>query len=178
MVISAEEEGREIVEKGDAGEATHAPMDNSRSRQTAKGKCRRFFTRPRPLLMLRIAYHNIDTVATGRTGEITTEQRTERRCLRDCFLSKRAVTIILRPQDSNEEGSSMTIGERIRTLRLENHMTQERLARQLKISPQTVSKWEKDITAPDILLLGEIFPEVLFKTICVYTKMLLKGAFK
>ena len=50
----------------------------------------------------------------------------------------------------------MTIGERIRTLRLENHMTQERLARQLKISPQTVSKWEKDITAPDILLLGEI----------------------
>ncbi len=54
----------------------------------------------------------------------------------------------------------MTIGERIRTLRLENHMTQERLARQLKISPQTVSKWEKDITAPDILLLGEIFPEV------------------
>lgn len=72
----------------------------------------------------------------------------------------------------------MTIGERIRTLRLENHMTQERLARQLKISPQTVSKWEKDITAPDILLLGEIFPEVLFKTICVYTKMLLKGAFK
>lgn len=157
MVISAEEEGREIVEKGDAGEATHAPMDNSRSRQTTKGKCRRFFTRPRPLLMLRIAYHNIDTVTTG---EITTEQRTERRCLRDCFLGKRAVTIKLRPQDSNEEGSSMTIGERIRTLRLENHMTQERLARQLKISPQTVSKWEKDITAPDILLLGEIFPEV------------------
>ena len=53
----------------------------------------------------------------------------------------------------------MTIGERIRALRLENHMTQERLARQLKISLQTVSKWEKNIAAPDILLLRETWAE-------------------
>lgn len=50
----------------------------------------------------------------------------------------------------------MTIGERIRALRQANQMTQERLARQLNISPQTVSKWEKDVTSPDILLLAEL----------------------
>jgi transcriptional regulator with XRE-family HTH domain len=50
----------------------------------------------------------------------------------------------------------MTIGEKIRTLRTESHLTQEALANQLGISSQAVSKWEQNITAPDISLLPQI----------------------
>ena len=50
----------------------------------------------------------------------------------------------------------MTIGEKIRSLRQENHMTQEALAKKLNISGQAVSKWEQNVTAPDISLLGDI----------------------
>lgn len=35
-------------------------------------------------------------------------------------------------------------------------MTQENLARELNISCQAVSKWEQNLTAPDISLLGAI----------------------
>ena len=50
----------------------------------------------------------------------------------------------------------MNIGEKIRTLRQESHLTQDALASQLGVSAQAVSKWEKNITAPDISLLPEI----------------------
>ena len=50
----------------------------------------------------------------------------------------------------------MNIGEKIRTLRQESHMTQDALASQLGVSAQAVSKWEKNITAPDISLLPDI----------------------
>lgn len=50
----------------------------------------------------------------------------------------------------------MRIGDKIRQLRQENHMTQETLARRLNISAQAVSKWEQNVTAPDISLLAEI----------------------
>lgn len=50
----------------------------------------------------------------------------------------------------------MTIGEKIKGLRQENHMTQEALAKRLHISSQAVSKWEQNLTAPDISLLGDI----------------------
>lgn len=50
----------------------------------------------------------------------------------------------------------MTIGEKIKRLRQENHMTQEALAQRLNISSQAVSKWEQNVTAPDISLLGDI----------------------
>lgn len=50
----------------------------------------------------------------------------------------------------------MTIGEKIKQLRQGNHMTQEALARKLNISCQAVSKWEQNLTAPDISLLGDI----------------------
>jgi len=36
----------------------------------------------------------------------------------------------------------MTIGERIKSLRHKNDLTQERLAEYLSVSPQAVSKWE------------------------------------
>lgn len=45
------------------------------------------------------------------------------------------------------------IGKKIRTLRKYKHLTQEQLAEVLSVSPQTVSKWETGISAPDIGLL-------------------------
>ena len=48
------------------------------------------------------------------------------------------------------------IGERIKTLRRERGMTQERLAARLGVSGQAVSKWENRLTAPDISLLSVI----------------------
>ena len=43
-----------------------------------------------------------------------------------------------------------TMGKRIMTLRKAAGMTQEQLAEKLGISPQAVSKWENDISCPDI----------------------------
>ncbi len=46
-----------------------------------------------------------------------------------------------------------TLGARIAELRKEKGLTQEELAKQLDISSQAVSKWEKDISCPDIMIL-------------------------
>ena len=46
-----------------------------------------------------------------------------------------------------------TLGRRIARLRLERDMTQERLARELGVTAQAVSKWENDLSAPDIMSL-------------------------
>ena len=47
----------------------------------------------------------------------------------------------------------MTLGEKIRTLRKNAQLSQEALAEQLDVSRQAVSKWENDISCPDIALL-------------------------
>lgn len=49
-----------------------------------------------------------------------------------------------------------TLGEKIGSLRREKGYTQEELAEKLSVSPQAVSKWENDISCPDIMLLPEI----------------------
>ena len=46
-----------------------------------------------------------------------------------------------------------TIGRRIAQLRKECGMTQEELALKLEVSSQAVSKWENDVSCPDISLL-------------------------
>ncbi len=46
-----------------------------------------------------------------------------------------------------------TLGTKIAELRRQNGMTQERFGELLGISPQSVSKWENDISMPDIMLL-------------------------
>ena len=43
-----------------------------------------------------------------------------------------------------------TLGRRIARLRVSHGMTQERLAREMSVTPQSVSKWENDVCAPDI----------------------------
>lgn len=50
----------------------------------------------------------------------------------------------------------MQIGNRIKQLRKEKGMTQERLAELLGISFQAVSKWENNIALPDITLVPRL----------------------
>ena len=49
-----------------------------------------------------------------------------------------------------------TIGNRITKFRKAKGMTQEELANQLGVSSQAVSKWENDISCPDISLLSKL----------------------
>ena len=46
-----------------------------------------------------------------------------------------------------------TLGKRIATLRKEKGLTQEQLAEKVGVSAQAVSKWENDVSCPDITLL-------------------------
>lgn len=48
---------------------------------------------------------------------------------------------------------SKTMGQKIASLRLARGMTQERLARELGVSAQAVSKWENDLNYPDVTLI-------------------------
>ncbi len=48
---------------------------------------------------------------------------------------------------------NINIGENIRRLRLEKHITQELLSEAMGVSCAAVSKWERSDTLPDILLL-------------------------
>lgn len=49
-----------------------------------------------------------------------------------------------------------TFGQRFLKLRKARNLTQEDIAKKLNISAQAVSKWENDISSPDISLLPEI----------------------
>ena len=46
-----------------------------------------------------------------------------------------------------------TIGQKIAEKRKQMHLTQEELAFKLNVSPQAVSKWENDLSIPDVTLL-------------------------
>lgn len=50
----------------------------------------------------------------------------------------------------------MTLGKRIAALRKEKELRQDDLAGMLDVSPQAVSKWENDLTCPDISLLPKL----------------------
>lgn len=49
-----------------------------------------------------------------------------------------------------------TLGSRISKWRKEKRMTQEELAEKLGVSSQAVSKWENDVSCPEISLLPEL----------------------
>ena len=55
-----------------------------------------------------------------------------------------------------DEDSKQTLGLRIAALRAERNMKQNELAERLGISAQAVSKWENDVSAPDISILPEL----------------------
>ena len=50
----------------------------------------------------------------------------------------------------------MTIGDKIRQLRVERHITQEKLAKHLNISYQAISRWEQNVTLPDLSIIPKI----------------------
>ena len=49
-----------------------------------------------------------------------------------------------------------TLGNRIALYRKQNNYTQEELASKLNVSSQAVSKWENDLSIPDISLLIDL----------------------
>lgn len=51
---------------------------------------------------------------------------------------------------------NIEIGKKIKTLRLQKGMTQEELATKLNMSSQAISKWENNVTMPDIQLLPDL----------------------
>ncbi len=63
-----------------------------------------------------------------------------------------------------------TLGMRIAALRREKGMKQDDLAEKLGVSSQAVSKWENDVSCPDIMLLPK-----LAKELGVTSDMLLTG---
>lgn len=52
-----------------------------------------------------------------------------------------------------ESNSTQSLGKRIMSLRKAAGMTQEQLAEKLGVTPQAVSKWENEVSCPDISLL-------------------------
>lgn len=50
----------------------------------------------------------------------------------------------------------MSFGNTVKRLRRERNMTQEQLAEVLSISPQAVSRWETDVSMPDISLIAPL----------------------
>lgn len=49
-----------------------------------------------------------------------------------------------------------TLGSRIAVLRKKRGLTQEQLAEQMGVSAQAVSKWENDLSCPDITMLPQL----------------------
>lgn len=50
----------------------------------------------------------------------------------------------------------MTFGERIRTNRIKNNLSQKQLAELLNVTPQTISKWENDLSEPGFQMITEM----------------------
>lgn len=51
---------------------------------------------------------------------------------------------------------TLTLGRRIQALRKEQALTQDALAEKMSITPQAVSKWENDLSCPDIMSLPQL----------------------
>lgn len=59
-----------------------------------------------------------------------------------------------------ESNEKQTMGRRIAALRRKKKMTQEQLAGKLGVTPQAVSKWENDLSCPDISILPQLAVEL------------------
>lgn len=67
------------------------------------------------------------------------------------------MTLFSKKSDENEDkANSSTLGVRIADLRKSKGYTQEEFSDKLGVSPQAVSKWENDLSCPDILLIPQI----------------------
>ncbi len=59
-------------------------------------------------------------------------------------------------ENQNKTDSNETLGSRISFLRKKKGYTQDEFSRLLDVTPQAVSKWENDLSCPDIMLLPKI----------------------
>lgn len=50
----------------------------------------------------------------------------------------------------------MTLGKRLSQLRKKNYFTQQELGTKLNISAQAISKWENDLSEPDLATLRKL----------------------
>lgn len=50
----------------------------------------------------------------------------------------------------------MTFGERLRSIRIKNNMSQQDLSNILHVTPQTVSKWENDLSEPSFQIITDM----------------------
>lgn len=67
------------------------------------------------------------------------------------------MTLFTKKSDENKnEETTSTLGSRIAGLRKEKGYTQEEFSDMLGVSAQAVSKWENDISCPDIMLIPQI----------------------
>lgn len=73
---------------------------------------------------------------------------------------KGAVVMLFKKNEKSENveerATKTTLGENISALRKEKGLTQEELSEALGVSPQAVSKWENNLSCPDIMLLPDI----------------------
>lgn len=67
------------------------------------------------------------------------------------------MTLFTKKSDENESReNTSTLGSRIAEMRKSKGYTQEEFSDMLGVSPQAVSKWENDLSCPDIMLLPKI----------------------
>lgn len=52
--------------------------------------------------------------------------------------------------------NAKTLGARIAALRKSKGLTQEELAERIGVSPQAISKWENDVSCPDIMMIPKL----------------------
>jgi transcriptional regulator with XRE-family HTH domain len=64
-----------------------------------------------------------------------------------------------------KQNEKMTLGAFIRSLRLQNGMTQAKLADKVGITDKAVSKWERDVSYPDVALFPKL-ADVLGVSVC------------
>ena len=57
-----------------------------------------------------------------------------------------------------------TFGQRFTRLRKEKKLTQEEISIKVNVSAQAVSKWENDVSMPDISILNDLELSVVFLT--------------
>lgn len=55
-----------------------------------------------------------------------------------------------------EKENIMKLGHKIKQLRKQKNLSQEILAQSLGVSFQTISKWENEITMPDVMMIPAI----------------------
>ncbi len=60
---------------------------------------------------------------------------------------------------------SIDLGRKIQYLRLQSKESQEVMAQKLNVSRQAISKWENNVSAPDVAMLNKIANYMMMKSL-------------